>query len=479
MEQADIAKIIATIVSRGVSIKPDALSKLAEISKCDLDKFIGWLERKNLTAVSAETINNFLSGLSCFTTNGITYVDYTEKLMITATADDWIKHFNSRYNKISKILRGKIPRPFRISDIKYAEKHVDVIGMLYDTTVSSKGHLLWEVEDPSGKCRVIIMKNKEKVMEAARCILSDAIIGISGTLGTRAEPSRVSSDRRALPVIFADELILPGIPKIDWPTGSNGVIVFISDTQIGSKYTMMQTLEKAVEEINKIKNLRAVVHLGDLVDALAVYPGHDEELVLKSFKEQYDAAASILLKIRHDVPIFIIPGNHSFGGGSNKMPSPSTPRTADTDAVFQIPNVKMLSDPAELIIDGKIRILLTHGISVNSILAEYGLSPTPDSVIHSMRAMLKHRHISPIYGTRQSQIMPTHEDYLVIENVPNVIALGHIHVASLGEYNGVRLLSVGGFQSETPYMKELNIEVSPPSYTTLDLKTGEAEIRYL
>jgi DNA polymerase II small subunit/DNA polymerase delta subunit B len=834
MPETDAAKIIAALISKGIVVRPDATNKVAELCKYDIEKFAGWLERKDVKAVDAAVINDFLSGANSFARNGIGYTDYTDKLMITATQSDWIKHFNSRHEKISKIIRSKVQRPFRISDIKYAERHVDLVAMVYDTTVSKKGHLLWALEDPSGSCRAIIMKDKTDLVESTRGILPDAIIGVSGARSTTGD------------TVFVDEIALPEVTHVNWPSGSNGKMAFMSDTQVGclkggslvglgrpiktckkgdavlsssettikevvkrsarhseeiitikpmsilpveltenhpvliakndsisgnsaraaprekdlkfvparevnngdwvvmprlkqsreksvirlhkqkpesvtelpitpavarflgqyvargwvrrsrknhskkgghtpsficvafdakgragkkelewyrkfvkrtfnrkcitdkrggaitatfgfrplarflldkvgkkenkrlpeelfycdnktamsfiggydsmgdrtlrgcdaktyvmpavskliayqvplltakaglipdvrpakrggkqgafpdngareqsgaydielrvgkgrrkypvdnkyvylpveevcseilkedvynietedntfacpivvhnSKYAALDAFEEAIREINQIKNLRAVVHLGDLCDSLAVYPGHDEELVMKSFKEQYDTAATILSKVRSDAPIFIIPGNHSFGGGSNKMPSPSTPRTPDTEALFQLPNVKMLSDPSELLVDGKIRVLLTHGISVNAILAEFGLSPTSDSVLHAMKTMLKHRHLSPIYGVRQSQIMPTHEDYLVIENVPHALALGHIHVAGIGEYRGARLLSVGGMQQETPYMKGLNVKVSPPSYTLLDLATGMAEVTYL
>jgi len=458
-----VSQIFAKLVSKGFYVEPDAIQKLSDIATEDIPSFISWLNKENVQKVSAETIGRFKTYRTI--EYGICVTDYSDKIKITATPQDWVKYFNSRYNKIKSILAKKIGPADRIADLKVAQGKVNIIGQVYEQITTKKGHQMWVIEDPHGRCRAIIMKSKKELTNKARWVLSDSVIALSGA---------VSPDGGA---IFVDDIELPDIPYVKWPNGSNGKIVFLSDTHIGSKYALTTFLDNAIDEINQIKDLRAVVHLGDLCDSRGVFPTQEKELIIKSFADQYKTAAAHLSKLRQDIPVFLLPGNHSLGGASNKIPAPSVPLTEDTAPLHSLPNIRPLSDPAELIINNKIRILLTHGVSLHAIFVAYGLSPMTESIIIAMRAFLQHRHLSPIYGVRQSQVVPTHEDYLVIDNVPHLIASAHIHIAAQGEYKGVKLLNTGSMQAETPYMRSQGIIVTPPSYAILDISNGNIETR--
>ena len=52
-----------------------------------------------------------------------------------------------------------------------------------------------------------------------------------------------------------------------------------------------------------------------------------------------------------------------------------------------------------------------------------------------MKHLLRARHLSPIYGS-QTPIAPEMEDLLVIEDVPDIFHVGHVHRAQLGYVQG-------------------------------------------
>ena len=50
------------------------------------------------------------------------------------------------------------------------------------------------------------------------------------------------------------------------------------------------------------------------------------------------------------------------------------------------------------------------------------------------------------------------EDLLVIDKVPNIFHVGHVHVAYAGSYRGVRLINTGTWQEQTSYQRNVGLE---------------------
>jgi len=455
--------LIIELYSVGILVDPAAdLSPLAGFEKL----FLQWCMSNRVRVVNNSVVRAFFIDLETekAAEAKIKIEDHTSEISIKGDATDWVNYFNSRYNQIKQMIAPNIGQVYSIgSTSTLPSSRVSVIGMIYEQKTTPKGHITWILDDPTGSTKIVITKNSSAYKQATK-VLKDAVVGVSGTVS------------RAGDCIFADEVKLPDIPPagLKWPEGSSGKVVIISDTHIGSKYALMEKTEEAIREIRNIKGLRAVIHLGDLVDCRGVYPNQEDELIIKSIKEQYDEASRVLSGLL-DVPVILLPGNHSFGGTGNKLPAPAIPKTTETGGIYKLKNVIPVSDPAEVVFDEKVRFLLTHGLSLHSIMSSYGIHPTAEGIIISVQAMLMHRHICPPYGMREAQITPTREDLLVIRNVPHLVATGHIHVSASGEYKGVKIIGAGSFQEETPYMKAQNISATPPSYFVVDLETGGVE----
>ena len=73
-----------------------------------------------------------------------------------------------------------------------------------------------------------------------------------------------------------------------------------------------------------------------------------------------------------------------------------------------------------------------------------------------MKLLLEKRHLAPIYGER-TPLASEFEDYLVIDEVPDVLHTGHVHINSHVKYKGVHMLNSGTFQKQTEFQKIYNI----------------------
>lgn len=95
--------------------------------------------------------------------------------------------------------------------------------------------------------------------------------------------------------------------------------------------------------------------------------------------------------------------------------------------------------------------------------------------MEAMKEMLKRRHMAPIYGGR-TPLAPEKEDFLVIDEVPDIFITGHVHGAGIGEYRGVRLICASTWQDQTPFQKMHNFNPDPAKLPIVHLGTGETRM---
>src|SRR3989344_3839563 len=81
-----------------------------------------------------------------------------------STAQDFINHFNSRYNSLKKLLqqRTQLENVVSISRLKMKseKENVAIIGMVYSKEDTKNGIML-TLEDPTGSTKVFFGKNKQ------------------------------------------------------------------------------------------------------------------------------------------------------------------------------------------------------------------------------------------------------------------------------------------------------------------------------
>jgi DNA polymerase II small subunit len=246
--------------------------------------------------------------------------------------------------------------------------------------------------------------------------------------------------------------------------------ILISDLHIGSKFFMEKEFQNFLEWLNGkkeggegggennddiIAKIKYICICGDLIDGIGIFPNQDKELLEKDSFSQMDHAISILSKIPKHMKVFLIPGNHDLG--RRALPQPAIPKKF-AEKLYSLDNVTMLGNPCMINMEG-IKILMFHGQSLDDIIASIpGLSYSKPA--EAMKVLLKSRHLSPIYGQR-TPIAPEKEDMMIIEEVPDVLHSGHVHVIDVDSYKGTLLVNSGAWQSQTPFQQTMGITPTP------------------
>src|SRR2546428_12008253 len=121
-------------------------------------------------------------------------------------------------------------------------------------------------------------------------------------------------------------------------------------------------------------------------------------------------------------------------------------------------NVIFAGNPSLLSLEG-VRVPAYHGRSMDDLVSAIpGMSYARP--IDAMKAMLRMRHLAPIYGGK-TPIAPEAEDHLIIEEGPDIFATGHGHAAGVGQYRGGVLVNSSTWEAPTPCPKMREIEPRP------------------
>jgi Archaeal DNA polymerase II, small subunit/DNA polymerase delta, subunit B len=334
------------------------------------------------------------------------------------------------------------------------ENDVYVCGLV--TTRNAERNITKLVlEDPSGSFEGIIFD--EELQKTAGTLLIDQFV-----------IARVSTSKNSGLII--KDLIFPDIPdqKIN-KSESEVYAVFLSDLHIGSKYFMEEELTEFVTWLSSpdpvARRVRFVLIGGDIVDGVGIYPNQNKELVCQTIEEQLQKAENLLDKIPKNIKIIIMPGNHD--PGRRALPQPAIPKKYNS-GLWERENIKMVGNPTLVSLNG-VKVLMFHGQSIDDIVKTTpGLSY--DRPTDVMKNLLRARHLSPIYGSA-TPIAPEVEDLLVIEEIPDIFHVGHVHRAQLDMYKGILLVNSGSWQKQTPFQASVGMTPNPGLAIIVNLKT--------
>ena len=149
------------------------------------------------------------------------------------------------------------------------------------------------------------------------------------------------------------------------------------------------------------------------------------------------------------------------------MPQPAYPEKYSQN-LRKHENFFLVGNPAMISLNG-VKVLVFHGQSIDDIVKTTpGLSY--DNPTKVMRQLLKSRHLSPIYGS-QTPIAPEVEDMMVIDEVPDIFHVGHVHIVGFDMYRGVLLLNSGTWQKQTPFQASVGLTPTPGLAIIVNLKT--------
>lgn len=398
---------------------------------------------------------------------------------------DFVEMFKDRFEKLKKILRSRegFQSFTQIENIfRHEDEDVNLVGMVHDVRETRKKDWIFEIEDSTGKA-VIFVKDSERneeIVESVEKMVTDEVIAVKAHV-----PQDLDSGNKN-PFIFGNEVVYPDIPISKSEERGNGqddldpsgYVVLLSDLHVGSSEFLPGAFDKFIKWINgsagtkkqkKIaENVKYILIAGDLVDGIGVYPGQQKELDIEGISDQYKKVAELLSKVPDDIMVIACPGNHD----AVRLAEPQPALYTDVASPLRNINVKLVSNPAMLSIEG-VKFLMYHGMGFDDLIAS---DPELDreNVKNPMIKVMVKRHLAPIYGEPmggRTPFSPEEEDYLAIDEVPDVLHCGHLHKYGVCEYRGVRLVNSATFQAQTRFMKRQGVNPTPGHVPIVDLES--------
>ena len=400
--------------------------------------------------------------------------DTSNKSYTSGEIGNLIEYFQNRYKKLSDILskRPELRTWQKINEITENQTDLNLIVMITDIRSTKNGHYLIEVEDDTGSMPVLVSKDNDELIRAAKNLMKDEVIGIVAQKRAGAENQ----------LAICLNIIDPGVPRMPRKEVDFGT-VFTSDIHIGSSTFLEDAFVRFTRWLNgdygneaqreMANNVKYMIVGGDIVDGIGVYPNQDKELAIKDITLQYDEAARLLGDIRSDIKIIITPGNHDASRVAE--PQPAVPEKY-AKSLYKLNNVEFLSNPSMVSLDG-LEVLIYHGRGIDDmVMGSNDFSHERNDLV--MKEFLRKRHLAPLYGER-TPLASELEDHLVIDRVPDVLHTGHVHINTYTNYNGIHCINSGTFQTQTEFQKIYNIVPTPAEVPIIDVGGNYRHLKFI
>ena len=401
--------------------------------------------------------------------------DTSNKSYTSGEIGNLIEYFQNRYKKLSGILekRPELRTWQKINEITENQTDLNLIVMITDIRSTKNGHYLIEVEDDTGSMPILVSKDNDELIRAARNLMRDEVIGVIAQ-------KRAGQSENQLAI--CQNLIDPDVPRKDRKEVDFGT-VFTSDIHIGSstfledafvRFTKWLNGDYGSEEQREMaNNVKYMIIGGDIVDGIGVYPNQDKELAIKDITAQYDEAARLVGDIRSDIKIIITPGNHDASRVAE--PQPAVPEKY-AKSLYKLNNVEFLSNPSTVSLDG-LEVLIYHGRGIDDmVMGSNDFSHERNDLV--MKEFLRKRHLAPLYGER-TPLASELEDHLVIDSVPDVLHTGHVHINTYANYKGIHCINSGTFQTQTEFQKIYNIVPTPAEVPIIDVGGNYKQLKFI
>jgi DNA polymerase II small subunit len=460
----DISAALDFALNRGFQVHPDALKLLEQIDVKELERIIKQVvrekEKQRLYLISEKDLETYLGIKEDETFDDFHEIlfDPTTKISSAEGVEGFNALFSSRYAKLKRIMSNR-PEAKTLKSISSvistkSKDEVYVCGLVSERRTDRNVTKI-TLDDTTGLIETVVID--EDLQKVASSLLMDQFVMKKIIAGKNGG-------------FIVKDIILPDIPD-HAPNRSKTetYALFVSDLHIGSKFFMEKEFSELILWLASsdpiARKVRFIVIGGDVVDGIGIYPNQDKELVALDTSDQLRLVFELLDKIPKHIKVFISPGNHD--PGRRALPQPAMPAKYNPN-LWGRKNFYMIGNPAMISLNG-VKVLIFHGQSVDDIVKTTpGLSY--DKPAKVMQYLLKARHLSPIYGA-QTPIAPELEDFMVIDEVPDIFHAGHVHVVDLDLYRGVLIINSGAWQSQTPFQTGVGITPTPGLAVLVNLKT--------
>ena len=464
MMKKELTLALNYALNKGFQIHPNAFKFLENVDVKKLEKIIKEIVREKtkqkLFQINQDDLEVYLGIKEDQTLQNDHKILFDPTLKITT--GEGVKGYNalfsSRFSKLKRIISDRPESRMlkTIASVKSAKSDDDMyVCGLVTSRITERNITKLVMEDPSGLFEGIVFDSE--LQKIAGSLLNDQFIMARVGIGKNSG-------------FIIKDLISPDIP--DQATNRSETetyAVFLSDLHVGSKYFMEDEFTEFVSWLSSpdpvARKIRFVLIGGDLVDGVGIYPNQDKELVCQTIEEQLKKVEELIDKVPKYIKIFIMPGNHD--PGRRALPQPAIPKKYNS-GLWERDNVFMIGNPAVVSLNG-VKVMMFHGQSIDDIVKTTpGLSY--DKPTNVMKHLLRARHLSPIYGS-QTPIAPEIEDLMVIDEIPDIFHVGHVHRAELDMYKGILLINSGSWQEQTPFQASVGMTPNPGIALMVNLKT--------
>lgn len=384
---------------------------------------------------------------------------------------DFVAYFRNRFSETRNVLQdhSALDSLVSINKISGNRQGLSIIGLVCDKAVTKNQNIIFEVEDLTGKIKLLVNKSKEELYKKAQEIPLDAVLGF-----------KCAGNRE---ILFVNDIIFPEAVLLERKRSPvEECVIFISDVHMGSKNFMEEGFLKFIDYLNnspEAKKIKYLFIVGDLITGVGNYPNQEKDLVITDLEDQYTYAAELLARIRKDIKIIISPGNHE--GVRLMEPQPLFDEKYAW-ALYDLENVFLMGNPAMVNIGALngfngFNVLVYHGFSYPffadsvSRLKEEKAMNSPEKI---MNYLLKFRHLAPTHGS--VQYFPSEVDCHFIREIPDIFVSGHTHKSAITYYNNILVISGSSWETLTPYQEKFGNTPDHCKVPLVNLKTREVKI---
>jgi DNA polymerase II small subunit len=403
------------------------------------------------------------------------HFDITGKSTTEGKLSDIISHFNSRLEKIKRMLitSGRLPnRPIETNQLarnkaRYSNSNntATIVGLVND--VRHKGeNLHFKVEDISGEIFCVLRPPramdgspaaKRRNTIAVAGLMEDDVVGVTGFINPGSRDMLLVEDIHLAPMTRHTKRCAEENQAVS--------VAFVSDIHVGSKTFLHNQWDKLVKWFHEdplAKTIKYLVLSGDVVDGVGIYKDQDKELEIVDLYQQYEEMARLTELLPDWVETIILPGNHDAVRPAEPQPS--------LDPMIQqyFNSATFVGNPCDFSLHG-VRTLAYHGVSIMDFVSsiKHVTFSKPEA---AMAEMLERRHLAPSWGGK-TPLSPEPEDHMVIEEIPDIFVTGHVHGHHCGNYKGSTLIQSSTWQDQTGYMRMLGFQPKPCILTVVNLNT--------
>ncbi len=238
-------EILCKFLDCDINIHPSALGELRQLcsSELDMNKILDITKRKGTSVITQELLDEIKNGNE---KKPVIIIkrrkkaiaeeydadikisrskDITSKSFTSGNINNFVNFFNHRYEVLGKVLKNRqsLTGSNLIEIVKnHFPSESSIIGIVNSKKETKRGHILIELEDPSGISNALILNKNEDLKKISTEIVTDEIIGLKGKYGKD--------------LFIVNEIFFPDVPinrevrKSPDPV----VAVLISDLHVGS-----------------------------------------------------------------------------------------------------------------------------------------------------------------------------------------------------------------------------------------------------